>query len=174
MTGSRLTHALGSGEAALPDGPVLVLRPTADADLSALDKERLTVVQGFRPDYDAWASRGYDCKPETGETRARSAIVFIPRAKDHARELVARALAATDGGPVIVDGQKTDGIESLIKAAKQSGLNVTGVLSMRHGKLATLSGPAPEDWLVMPKVLDGGWHVRPGVFSADGIDPGSA
>ncbi len=176
MTGSRLSHALSSGDAVLPDGPVVVFRPSSDADLSAIERERVTIVQGFRPDFDAWCARGYTCLADQSalDSKPTSAVVFVPRARDHAHGLVAAALAATNGGPVIVDGQKTDGIESLIKAARKAGVEVSAVLSMRHGKLATLTGQAPQDWRSKSRNISGGWLTAPGVFSADAIDPASA
>lgn len=175
MRSSRLTLALDSGAARLPDaGRIAVFGPEADTDLSALPLERLQIIQGFKPDHDLWAARGADVAvAPTGAFTA--AVVFVPRAKDRAHAVLAQAVALVGGGPVIVDGQKTDGIDSLLKACRARG-QVDAPLAKAHGKLFTLHGAAEEfaDWQAAPRVLPGGFETLPGVFSADGIDRGSA
>lgn len=173
MTGSRLSHALETGQAVLPPGPVAVFRPPAGADLGNLGPDRCTVITGFRPDFEHWQARGYDCLPEAGGGSYAAAVVFVPRTRAFARAILAEALHAA-GGPVIVDGQKTDGIESLLKAARNAGLQVGAPVSMRHGKLAEISGRPPADWHASEAVIEGGWITLPGVFSADAVDPASA
>ena len=112
---SRLTLALETGGLVLPDsGAIAVLHPRAGMDLSALPRERLRIVQPFRPDHDALRAAGYDCAPEAAGPFAAT-LVCLPRAKAQARALVAQAMAATSG-PVIVDGAKTDGIDARVLA----------------------------------------------------------
>ncbi len=64
MRSVRLTYALESAAFALPDhGRILVLRPRAGDDLSALPKDRVLVVTGFKPDHDHFAAQGFACVP---------------------------------------------------------------------------------------------------------------
>lgn len=171
---ARLNIALESGVAGLPtDGRIAVFRPRAGADLSALPRDRLQLIQGFRPDHDAFAALGYDTAVAPGGDFA-AALVCLPRAKAEARGLVARAMALTGGGPVIVDGQKEDGIESLLRDCRRRG-TVTEPVSKAHGKLFTILGGDFDAWAPDPQGTDiGGFVTAPGVFSADGVDAGSA
>ncbi|WP_172299558.1 class I SAM-dependent methyltransferase [Pseudoruegeria sp. HB172150] len=173
MSGSRLTTALQGGVFAIPDdGRIAVFRPRADMDLSALPKDRVQVIQGFRPDYDVFTAQGYDTQvAPTGEFAA--ALVCVPRAKAEARALVAEAAALT-GGMVIVDGQKVDGVESLLKECRRTG-EVGEVLSKAHGKLFRATGDYSA-WAADPKGTEiaGGFVTAPGIFSADAVDEGSA
>lgn len=172
MPESRLSLALETGAVALPEeGRIAVFRPRADADLSALPKDRIQIIQGFRPDYDAWAGRGYDCAVSP-EGAFAAALVFVPRAKAEARALIAQAVAL--GGPVWVDGQKHDGIDSLLKECRKHA-EVGAPFSKAHGKFFELRAEAIEDWLPSgPRLLPGGFQTVPGVFSADAVDRGSA
>jgi 16S rRNA (guanine1207-N2)-methyltransferase len=175
MSQSRLTLALDAGAVSLPEtGRIAVFVPPADADLSALPAERVQIIQGFKPDHDAWAARGYDVRVAP-EGAFAAAVLFVPRAKDKARALLAEAVALVSGGPVIVDGAKTDGIDSLLKDCRKRA-EVGAPLSKAHGKIFALSAEpaALADWAGAPKTLPEGFRTRPGVFSADAVDRGSA
>ncbi|MDF0600778.1 methyltransferase [Psychromarinibacter sp. C21-152] len=174
MTVSRLTGALDSGALVLPEaGRIAVFRPRAGYDLSALPKDRVQVIQGFRPDHDAFAAAGYDTSVAAQGDYA-AALVCVPRAKAEARALVARAMAATGGGPVAVDGQKADGIESLLKEARKTG-TVGEALSKAHGKIFVVTGGDFTGWAEAGETtVDGGFVTVPGLFSADAVDEGSA
>jgi 16S rRNA (guanine1207-N2)-methyltransferase len=172
-TASRLTLALTSGELALPEvGRIAVFAPRRATDLSALPVARCHVITGFRPDHDHFAALGHDCAIAP-EGRYAAAIVFATRAKPLAQALIAQAAAVTDG-PVIVDGFKTDGIESLLKACR-GRVSVSAPLSKAHGKLFHFAaGPGFDDWtLAAQQQVEGGFVTVPGAFSADGIDPAS-
>ncbi len=95
------------------------------------------------------------------------------RSKALARAWVAEAARITKG-PVIIDGSKTDGIEGLWREARKQA-PVSDALSKHHGKVAVIAeGARFDDW-EDPGVRDiGGFVTRLGVFSADGVDPGSA
>ncbi|MHC0052405.1 class I SAM-dependent methyltransferase [Actibacterium sp. D379-3] len=175
MRESRLSLAVETGAVILPDaGPIAVFRPRADTDLSALPKERVQIIQGFKPDHDAWAARGYRCSVAPEEAFA-AALIFVPRAKAEARALVAQAVALVGGGPVLLDGQKTDGIDSLLKECRARA-DVGAPLSKAHGKIFALTAApgAFADWAVGGTQLPGGFCTAPGVFSADAVDRGSA
>ncbi|WP_300519903.1 class I SAM-dependent methyltransferase [Aliiroseovarius sp.] len=171
MSSSRLSLAL-EGAVSLPEqGRIAVMGAPAGYDLSALPRDRLQVVQRFFPDHLAWARAGYDVavNPE-GEFCA--ALVVVPRAKAQARAMIAEALRITDGGLVLVEGQKTDGIDSLLKSLKKE-VSISQVISKSHGKLAWFRGGALSGWQAVETTLPGGFVTRPGVFSADRIDKGS-
>ncbi|MGH1354745.1 MAG: class I SAM-dependent methyltransferase [Thalassovita sp.] len=168
MTHPRLSLALDAGLELPAEGVIAVYGPRADTDLSDLPKDRLVLVTGFKPDVDSFTARGYQCQTEA--VPAAASIVILPRAKALARAMIAQAAMAP---MVIVDGQKTDGIESVLKELKKRE-NIAGTVSKAHGKLfwfATTSDYA--DWQAQPSTV-AGFTTQPGVFSADGIDPASA
>jgi 16S rRNA (guanine1207-N2)-methyltransferase len=170
---SRLSLALEAGIVTLPDeGAVLVINPTAEADLSALPKDRVTIVQGFYPDNRAWTARGFQTVPEMPETAAAAAVLYLPRAKAQARANLAAATAT--GATVIVDGAKSSGIDSFFKAARTQS-DTTAAYSKAHGKVFQIAPTtAFSDW-ALPNLQSNanGWTTAPGVFSADGPDPAS-
>lgn len=174
MSHSRLSLAQEGGTFALPpEGVIAVFRPRWGDDLGALPKDRVQIVQGFKPDHDAFVQAGFTAtvKPEG---RFALSVVFLPRAKAEARALIAQACALTDG-VVVVDGQKTDGIDSVYKACRKDA-DVVAAFSKAHGK--TFAFPATDafaDWAApeAPQKGADGYYRQPGVFSAAGIDPGS-
>ncbi len=168
----RLTTALADNAPGLPEtGRIVVLNAPADFDAGPLDPARLVLEQGFRPSHDALGARGF-AVTEAANGDFAAALVFLPRARDLARALVARAARLTGGGLVLVDGQKTDGIVAMAKAVRDR-VEIAGSLSMAHGKLIWFSGGDFSDWQARPRHLPDGFVTRPGVFSADGADPGS-
>ncbi|OYU38538.1 MAG: MFS transporter [Pseudorhodobacter sp. PARRP1] len=167
MRSARLELALHSGALVLPaQGDIVVLRPRAGDDLSALPAGRVVVKTGFKPDHDYFVAQGYRT-----EGVGRVAIVCVPRAKAEARALMAEAMGAD---LIVVDGQKTDGVEALLKDCKALGLAVGEALSKAHGKLALVTpGPELGAWAAKPAQVEGGFQTLPAVFSADGPDRGS-
>jgi len=172
---TRLRLALEAGQPALPDtGRIAVLAPREGCDLSALPADRVQVVTTLKTDFDPLAAQGLDCVTAP-EGRYAAALVCLPRARELARATVAAAADATDG-PVIVDGDKTDGIESMLRALRDhAGAEPAQPLSKAHGKIVALApGARLDDWrAAAPRVIEGGFVTAPGCFSADGIDPGS-
>ena len=165
--------ALAEGALVLPpEGRIAVYRPTAADDLSALPKDRLVVLTGFKPDHDAFKASGHAVDPAPPYA---AALVCLPRSRDHARALLAQAAAeVAPGGPVAVDGQKHDGIDSVLKELRAQ-VALGPALSKAHGRLAVFpAGPVLRDWAAQARAVEGGFVTRPGVFSADGADRGSA
>lgn len=174
MRAARLSLALETATFVPPDdGTILILRPRAGDDLSDLPKDRLHVVTGFKPDHDWFASRGYRTSGNP-DAQYGAALVCLPRARDAARALLAQAAGAVrPGGPIALDGQKTDGIDAVIKELR-GRVALSPALSKAHGKLAVFAaGPDLSDWAARPVLVDG-FQTLPGVFSADGVDRGSA
>ena len=171
----RLELALAEG-LALPDGAISVLRPRAGEGFGPLGTERLTLVTGFRPDFDAFTQAGYRVTQAPGP--APVALVCLPRARAEGLALIAEAVAQ-GARLIMVDGQKTDGIESVMKAVR-ARVALGGSLSKAHGKLFWFApeGADFSDWQALPGTVSdpvlGVFQTLPGVFSADGVDPGSA
>ncbi len=166
--------ALESGALVLPDvGQIAVYRPRAGDVLSDLPAAQVVVLTGFKPDHDHFAAKGY-ATALSGP--AAMAIVCVPRAKAEARALLAAAAAdLAPGGVIVIDGQKTDGVDSILKDCKGLGLAVGAALAKAHGKLAVVvPGVGLADWAAQAKIVAGGFQTLPGVFSADGPDRGSA
>lgn len=175
MRSARLTLALDSGTISLPEGgTVAVFRPRIGDDLSLLGKDRVRVVQGFRPDHDHFAAQGYSVAARA-EGPAAAALVCLPRSKAEARALIAEACrVVAPGGPVIVDGQKTDGIDTICRDLREK-VATTPALAKAHGRIfAFPAGPGFEEWQARATVTADGFVTVPGLFSADGPDPGSA
>jgi len=171
---SRLSLALDAGEVALPEaGRIAVFGPRAGMDLSALPADLCHVITTFKPDHDHFAGLGFACSTRP-EGRYAASVVCVARARALSHALIAQAAAVTDG-PVIVDGAKTDGVEAVLKACRKRA-EVSPALSKAHGKLFHFrAGPGFEDWARgAPQEIEGGFVTLPGLFSADGIDPGSA
>lgn len=173
MTQSRLTIALNSGDIVLPEtGRIAVFGPSIGTDLSALPQDRCQVIQPLKPDFDGFSAAGFDCAIAAEGAYAAS-VVFLPRAKQLARDLVATAVAVSSD-LVIVDGQKTDGIESVMKECKKRS-SLMGAFSKAHGKSFWMAASGDfTDWQAAEQsTATGGFTTAPGVFSADAIDPAS-
>jgi 16S rRNA (guanine1207-N2)-methyltransferase len=175
MIDQRLPLALNGGGLNWPEsGPIAVFGPSADADLDGIPKDQAQIIQDFYPAYASWAARDFNVAV-VSEGRYSAAVVCLPRAKLEARSMIAQACAQSDG-IVVIDGQKTDGIESILKAMK-ARVSVHGPVTKAHGKLFWIDAPAADqfaDWVAGPEIVDGGFWTAPGVFSADGVDLASA
>jgi 16S rRNA (guanine1207-N2)-methyltransferase len=168
----RLSLALESGAVAVPpEGRIGVFGATAGDDLSALPHDRVTVVQGFRPDVEALERQGYAVMPEA-EGRFALSVVILPRSRDAARARIADAAARTDG-PLLIDGAKGDGVDGILRELRKRA-DVGEALSKAHGKVFAVTGGDYADWMPGgPRDVAGGFVTRPGVFSADGPDRAS-
>ena len=174
MRSARLTLALDTGAITLPEtGRIHVFRPQAGDDLTVLPKDRIGIVQGFRPDFDALSAAGYAVTVAAAE-QGGAALVCLPRSKAEARALVAEACArVVPGGPVIVDGQKTDGIDAMLRDIRER-VDTSTPVAKAHGRVFSFpAGPMFSDWTAVETVTDDGFVTLPGVFSADGPDRGS-
>jgi 16S rRNA (guanine1207-N2)-methyltransferase len=174
MRSSRLSMALESGLFVVPsEGRVAVIRPRIGDELGDLPKDRVQVVTGFRPDHDWFAARGYAVAAQADGPYA-AAVVCLPRAKAQAKALIAAAAGlVVPGGPVVIDGQKTDGVDALLKDLR-GRVDLSEVLSKAHGKLAVCPAMSGlDDWADRGADVDG-FRTVAGVFSADGVDRGSA
>ena len=132
----------------------------------------MQISQGFYPDHAAWAAADYtvDVTPPSG-----AAIVVVPRAKALARSMVARACALAGGGIVVIDGAKTDGIDSLYRDVRKIVGDVPSI-TKAHGRLFWFAADARfTEWAAPPPAKGpDGFYTTAGVFSESGVDRGSA
>ncbi|WP_299984657.1 class I SAM-dependent methyltransferase [uncultured Ruegeria sp.] len=166
----RLELALTSGLSL--SQPLSVLAPTSDHDLLDLPRET-QVVQPFKPFHDHFATQGFLTTPES-DAPCQDVIVFLPRTKALARALIHQACSRVSG-VIVVDGAKTDGVDSLLKDIRKR-VAVEGPISKAHGKIFWFQSDAVTfaDWAAPENQMVDGFQTAPGVFSADGIDPASA
>lgn len=170
---SRLSVAMAEAGLELPEaGNIAVFAPDPDSDLTLMSQARCHIISDFKPDHDHFTALGYHCFTEP-QGRYGAAVIHVPRAKVLARALVAKAAQITDG-PVIIDGAKTDGVESLLRDCRKR-VAISGPISKAHGKVFWFDGGAGfEDWVAGPAhEIEAGFVTAPGVFSADAIDPAS-
>lgn len=158
----------------LPEGRRLVLGAQGDADYSAFGA--LHAVTGFFPDHARLAARRTEVGTELDGSYG-AALVHVEKSKPRTLQRLVQAHEALEvGGLLLVDGQKTEGVESILKAVRRV-LDVDDVLSKAHGKLFWLrkgaASDALADWHMSALVVDGGYTTLPGVFSSDGPDQGS-
>ncbi|QRZ14901.1 class I SAM-dependent methyltransferase [Paracoccus methylovorus] len=173
MAGSRLELIFGGTP---PEGRMLLIGAGAATDLGPFDPAQVQIVQGYFPDYQALKARGYDTVTQA-EGKFDGAVVFLPRARAEARARIAQAAASlTPGASLWIDGQKTDGVDAVIKEMRGLAA-VDQIQSRAHGKIFRVTPPPadwlPEGWAARDHEVAPGMVTRPGVFSADGPDPAS-
>ena len=139
-------------------------------------KIRNTVV--FTDDirmYSPLSIFGYNCEPEANLVVDIS-IVLLPKSKELARELVFMGFMMSPEGFVVIDGDKKDGIVSIIKELEEEICYEVN-LSKAHGKIAVFrpgNGNLPLNWHASKSnKVNNEFITVPGVFSADHIDPAS-
>ncbi len=170
MAQSRLSTALAEGLLDLADGDIAVYRPPLGYDLASLPPDAVRIVSTWRPDFEGW---GQTFAVSSDPVIAPTALVVVPRAKSLARSMIAQAAATAK--MVIVDGQTTDGINSLFKDCR-ARLGALPSLTKAHGRLFWF---APDgqfaDWAAPePQRGEHGFYTTAGVFSDSVIDAGSA
>ncbi|WP_375254699.1 class I SAM-dependent methyltransferase [Yoonia sp.] len=171
MSNSRLSTAIDDGLLTLPAGDIALMRPSASYDVSALSRDDLQIVHGFYPDVAAWQGAGYPVRRVMPDVAV--AIVVVPRAKALARAMVADACKTAQ--LVIVDGQKTDGVDSLFKACRKS-LGELPSITKGHGRIFWFAAKdAFAEWTAPPPEKGAhGYFTTAGVFSDGTVDAGSA
>ncbi|MFY0692891.1 MAG: class I SAM-dependent methyltransferase [Paracoccaceae bacterium] len=177
MTVSRLTLALETGLLDLPEqGAIGVFNPPGDIDLGPVDADRVRAAQTFYPAHDQLRHRGVHVTA-TPEGDLAACLVFCHRSKPATLDLIRRAVEHTQtGGLVLIEGDKTAGIESIAKAVRKR-FELAGSYSKSHGKLIWFNRPEalPDmtDWQAAATEIEGGFVTWPGIFSADRVDKGS-
>ena len=175
MLAQRLSLALERGIVSLPrDGKIAVVLPAAGTDLSALPRERTEVVSRSFRVHRAFSESGYRVV-SAPEGPYALAVLSLPRAKAAAQAALAEIVPLTRG-PTVIDGQKTDGVESLQRELGQRAL-VGEALVKAHGRMFAATGIDCAGWNAVPGQVarpNGGvYRTSHGAFSPDGVDPGS-
>ncbi|WP_134680715.1 class I SAM-dependent methyltransferase [Paracoccus ravus] len=173
MAGSRLELVFGGVP---PEGRLLLIGAGATSDLNFLDPARVQAVQRLYPDVVALKAQGFAPVTEV-EGQFDLGLVFLPRAKAEAHARIAEAAAHLPSGASLwIDGQKTDGIDAILKELRALA-PVDEVQSRAHGKIFRVTLPdagwVPENWAARDIEAAPGFVTRAGVFSADGPDPAS-
>lgn len=174
---ARIELPFNEGLLDLPAGPVLFIRPSADIPQD-LAGDGFTCEQGFKPVAEQLQARGFHVVPRA-EGGFAMVMMELTRSRIENMANFARAYRlAQPGGRVLVSGNKTDGVDSMLKAVRKI-VDIEGVLSKSHGKvfwgIAGESVPELQAWedAASAKENPAGYLTAPGMFSPDKIDKGS-
>lgn len=181
-----LALALDSAVDIPPAGDILFLRAARLPFLQDLPADRLICHTTFKPDHDALTAAGHHIlPPDTADLPpAALTIILPPRQKDEARALYARALiAAPEGATILACLPNTLGAKSAEKALRELAGNSDALSKHKcrafwvRKEIATLDADRIKVALAhdaLQPVADGAIFSRPGLFSWDRIDAGSA
>jgi 16S rRNA (guanine1207-N2)-methyltransferase len=176
----RLSVAFDAG-LTLPDAGILeVVHPGPGEGLGNLPPERVHITTPYATTAAWFGAKGLACSIDPASAAAW-VMLCLPRSREEGRDLLAQICQRVAPGTlVVVDGQKTDGVEAMLRDIR-ARIPIEGPISKGHGKIFWF--PAPDapvfaDWISQPRQVptpDGGqMETQPGLFSADGVDPGSA
>ncbi len=177
---TRLDIALDQAGLELPDtGEIAVFRADAAVDYRGLALARTRMINSDIVQFDRLNALGYQAVEDADGPNSAS-LVQITRSKSETLALIAKALEMSlTGGIVMVDGAKTDGIDSVLKQCK-AHLPIEGVLAKSHGKLFWMLRPEtlPEaitDWqdALRLRANKDGYMTGAGMFSPAKVDAGS-
>lgn len=163
--------------------PVLFLRARAVASLPVFQREQLRCEQSFRPMADALQRQGYVMAADDAAQYALT-LVLPPRQRDEARALFAAALRRTEVDGIVLSSQANNEGARSGENDLRDLLGDVSSLSKNHCRVywarATASAKDSElarQWSALDAarpIGDGRFQSRPGVFSWDRIDAGSA
>ena len=155
------------------DIKVIFFNPESVNHCLSLSFNDLIAYQTFFPVVDQLKTAGIKSIQNISQQKFNLAIISIPKSKKFAKHLMYLATKAVPEGLIIVDGDKNSGIESIIRDLKKQ-TKITNVISKAHGKTTWFETPADlQIYKDSPMVVEGGFETQSGVFSSDGIDPGS-
>ena len=162
----RLSLAIEAG--LLTAGPAVFLHPPAGLDLCGMDA---TVVHPLKPIHDAWARRVGAEQVMPTMPKGRFALAHVTATRSKAQSLGLIATAAAQADVIAVDGQKTDGIDSLMGQVKRH-TPLLGLVNKGHGRIFWFATCDLSNWAMQPKTFDG-VTTYPGVFAHGGVDAGT-
>ena len=155
------------------DNKVIFFNPETPSHCLSLSLDNLVAYQTFFPVVDQLETAGIKCVQSMSQQKFNLAIISIPKSKKLARHLIYLATKAIPEGLIIVDGNKSNGIESIIRDLKKQ-TKITNVVSKAHGKIAWFETPTNlEVYKDFPLQIEDGFETKAGVFSSDGVDPAS-
>lgn len=179
MRGDRLSLALSEGLFVPAQGGTALCVGVSDpAQIAGLAGSALTVVQPLQPDHDRLETAGLAVGPDFPDFGGFGlAFIVLPRARERAKAWIEAAAARLlPGGWLVIDGARTDGVDSIWKAVRDR-IGGAETLTKAHGRLiwGRIGDDRFSDWRAAPgRVADaGGFVTAPGVFSAGHADPGS-
>ncbi len=161
------------------DDTVFVFGPDRAFDPGPLVDANLVC---FTPDKVVWgqlAAAGRTVA-ETPVGECQIALVYLPRNRVQGLGWIATALdCLRPDGWLIVDGTRANGADATLKRLTKTLPNCT-VAARDHGKVAWVRRPqqlpdAVADWsaAAQPSRNRDGYLTAPGMFSQDGLDPGT-
>ena len=155
------------------DSEVIFFNPETPSNCLSLSLDNLVAYQTFFPVFDQLKTAGIKCVHSMSQQKYNTAIISIPKSKKLARHFIYLATKAVPEGLIIVDGDKSNGIESIIRDLKNE-TKVTNVVSKAHGKIAWFETPANLGaYKDFPLQIEDGFETQAGIFSSDGVDPAS-
>jgi len=171
------------GRLAWPAGGAMFLRARAGWPLHRHALPGLICEQSFKPEADALAKAGFTVNVADAPKTHELVLILLPRQRDEARALLARAVAMTKPGGRIVACQSND--EGARSGEADLARLVGEVESMSKNKcrvflsasLTRLNVSLLSHWqsLDAPRpIADGRFVSRPGIFAWDRIDVASA
>ena len=164
---ARLSLAFDTG-LARNDGPVALLHPPIAFDVAGLLAP--LIIQPHVALNAAWQNQGFVCDVALPARHFALAVVCCTRSKQQTADLIAQAAACAD--IVVVDGQKTDGIDSHYKTIRKL-TGVQGTITKAHGRLFWFAGMRLPSLRAVDQNF-GEFVTQSGVFSAGAVDPASA
>lgn len=180
-----LHHAFDSGAIAAPaDGRVLFLNARAGRAWLGLSTRAWTCQQSFKPFADALEQSGLHVAEPEPEARFGLVLMLMPRQREAARALLARAVQHTATGGLLVTAiPNAEGARAGESDWRQL-LGAVEVHSKHHcriliGRFASehIEPKQLDEWAALDALqpIEGGRFVsRPGLFAWDRIDPASA
>ena len=173
-------HILEREFAELPGGDARCLVVNAQSAIRWPEgfPAQVAYVQDLRPGYLALENRGCDVHPVPQGSDFDLTVILAGRHRRQNETWIADALSRTrSGGTILVAGMKTDGMASLKKRVGAL-LALAGAQSKFHGMAFWLERPRNAQTAIdalahETSLIDGRFETGPGMFSADGIDPGS-
>ncbi len=168
------------GRVSWPDGPALFLRARYGHALNDAPRDRLICAQTFKPAVDTLSRAGFTLRGDDNDAYDLT-LVLPQRQRDENRALLARAVASTrDGGVVLAAASNVEGAKTLEGdlAALTGGVDSLSKHKCRafwsRIDAAKIDRDLLEAWIAADAPRDiGGYMSRPGVFSWDRIDAGS-
>lgn len=172
MSIERLTRALKTAQFSLPSsGKIGFWNAPAGLPFAP---DRVIASQSFLPVFDTLKAEGVHVSPTpTGDVDA--SIVFCHRSKPATLSLLAQACEVTrKNGLIALNGDKTEGIDSLVKTLRAE-LGDVEVFSKAHGKVVWFENnqePSAQ-WHADWQEIERGFQTWLGIFSSDAVDTGS-
>ena len=159
---------------------VVVFNASNDRGLEELGAQ-ITIEQDNAAHYAELHARDLDVHSRIEGGEFDRALVIIGKHSGSNKAMIGRAFSMViEGGDILVEGAKNEGIDSIIRGLKALGLT-PNVEAKSHGKIVWFKREAAiigaiDAWEQsdLPSQNPDGFHVRPGIFSSGGIDRGTA